>query len=167
MAHDNACLVEAMRPLFLERLMEGGDSAAAESDILSMTHEAAREAYARALEAWDASLCSSLPEGTVVHDTRRRRLASRLGDISYARRVCRDRFGNPVVPLDDAMDLPERARLTPAFESELVWLAAGGSYQRACDVASYTGSSSVTRTTVMGCVHRAGRACREEVLPLI
>lgn len=49
-----------------------------------MTHEAAREAYARSLEAWDAALCSSLAEGTVVRGKRRRKLARRQARVEDA-----------------------------------------------------------------------------------
>ena len=166
MDHDNALknLSDAIYPLFLEELMRipGGDPLGLEGRMIGRLHEAARDAYARALEALDQRLCSSLPAGVGVHDRRPRTLATRFGDVSFRRRTCRDAFGNTVVPLDDALDLPAGARVSPCAEAELVWLAAGDSYQRAADTLERSGGSRVSRSCVEACVHRAGEACRED-----
>jgi hypothetical protein len=68
----------------------------------------------------------------------------------------------PLHPLDSLLELPPNARISPEFESEIVWLAAGGPCQRAADVAAFTGSSRITRNAVMGCMRRAGRACERD-----
>lgn len=156
-------IAKLLGPEFRRMLAEGAaDPTAAEASMVALLMECGRAAYASALEARDAELCASLPEGTRVHDRRRRTIATRLGDVAFRRRTCLDRFGNAVVPLDDDLDLARGARVSPALESLLVWLAAGDSYQRAADAAAETGSSRVSAACVMGCVHRAGRACREE-----
>lgn len=156
-------IAEIAFPRFLD-LLRGcaDDPAGAEGEMIGELLAAGREAYAMALEARDAELCASLPEGTRVHDRRRRTLATRLGDVSFSRRTCLDRYGNPAVPLDDALDLAAGARVSPGLESLLVALAADCSYQRAAGIAAETGSSEVSAACVMGCVHRAGAACREE-----
>lgn len=152
-----------LEPLFLTMLREGAsDPVAAEASMVSLLMECGRTAYASALEDWDLELCATLPGGTRVHDRRRRTIATRLGDVTFSRRTCRDRLGNPAVPLDEALDLAAGARVSPALEELLVWLAAGDSYQRAADTAERTGSSGVSAACVMACVHRAGMACREE-----
>lgn len=167
MADDTTTLSDCIYPLFLDALRglasaAGADPLAPEADVLARLHEAACDAYARALESLDAELCASLPAGARVRDLRRRTIATRFGDVTFRRRACADACGNPLVPLDDAIDLPERARISPALEAELVWLAASDSYQRAADAAAYTGSSRVSRTAVMGCMRRAGDACRSD-----
>lgn len=68
----------------------------------------------------------------------------------------------PRHPIDSLLELPPNARISPEFESEIVWLAAGGTCQRAADVAAFTGSSRTTRNAVMGCMRRAGRACERD-----
>ncbi|MCH3942557.1 MAG: UPF0236 family protein [Atopobiaceae bacterium] len=160
-------IADLMEPAFLE-LLEGlgpngdGDPLAIETKMMGMVLAAARSAYARALEALDDELCRSLPAGTRIRDRRRRTMGTRLGDVTFVRRTCIDSFGNTVVPVDDAIDLPERARVSPALEAEVVWLAAETSYRLASETLARSGASALSAATVEWCVHRAGRACRDE-----
>lgn len=161
-------LSDAIFPLFIEALRRlaampaDARSMDVEAEVSQEVVQAEASAYARALEAMDEELCACLPEGTRVHDARSRTIATRVGDVTFRRRRCIDRAGNLDIPLDSLLELPPNARMSPEFESEIVWLAAGGSYQRAADVAAFTGSSRITRNAVMGCMRRAGRACEKD-----
>lgn len=162
-----ARIADLMEPAFLGMLEElgpraDGDPLLVEDGMVGMALAAARIAYARALEALDDELCRSLPAGARIRDRRRRTMGTRLGDVTFSRRTCTDRLGSTVVPVDDAIDLPARARVSPCLESELVWLAAKTSYRMAAEVVTRSGGSTVGAATVEWCVHRAGEACRDE-----
>lgn len=162
-----ARIADLMEPAFLEMLEGSGPRAvggplSVEAGMVGVALSAARAAYARALEALDDELCRSLPAGTRIRDRRRRTMGTRLGDVTFVRRTCTDRLGNTVVPVDDAIDLPARARVSPCLESELVWLAAKTSYRMAAETVARSGGSTVGAATVEWCVHRAGEACRDE-----
>lgn len=133
-----------------------------ERRVRSELMQAAAAAYGMALERMDRQLCASLPEGVHVHDIRKRTVATCFGDVSFRRRRCCDRAGSTDAPLDILMGLAPSARITPGLESELVWLAAQTSYQRAADIAAHMGSSAVSRDAVMGCMRRAGHACEAD-----
>lgn len=156
-------IAELLLPRFLEILRGcGADPVSAEGEMPSALLAAWRAAYSAAPEARDGELCGSLPQGTRVRDRRHRTVATRLGDVGFSRRTCADRYGNAVVPLDEALDLAPGARVSPGLESLLVALASSCSYRPAADIAAETGSSRVSAACVMGCVHRAGAACRED-----
>lgn len=157
---------QALAELFWEALSEShaGGGATLESfedDAISIGHAAMADAIAAALERLDAALCSSLPEGWRVHDRRRRALATKVGDVSFAWTRVRDRRGVAEVPLAEALDLPHGCRVSPAASSFLVAAGAEVSYAKSARLLEMSGGSSVSPTAVMGALRAAGELCAE------
>ena len=140
---------------------EGIDFGTFESRCIHLGHSVIAEAMSAALERFDASLCSNLPEGCKVHDKRDKTLASEVGDLRFRYRRVRDAYGNTVVPYADALDLPWGARVSPGAKSFLVDAGADVSYQKAANLLARNGSR-VSATTVMNSIRRVGALCAEE-----
>lgn len=73
------------------------------------------EALGLALEALDARLLAQKTEGISVHDVRSRTLATEIGDVGFSLRRYRDRFGEDVYLLADALDIPYGCRSSHAI----------------------------------------------------
>lgn len=166
MAQDSTSKREAVSYLasafFAALSQDGVTLEEAEDACIAIGHAAMAEAYAGALERLDAALCSSLPEGTRVHDRRERTLATKVGDVTFRYRRCRDAAGNTVVPLADALDVPWGSRISPAAASFLVGAGAQVSYARSAALLESAGGSRVSAVAVMGRLHGIGELCAEE-----
>ena len=154
---------ESLAEAYSELLASGGlDLAGFEDRALAIAHEAAARAYGISLERRDSELRASLPEGVRPHDRRRRSLATRLGDVSFAVTRCTDRLGLGSCPLLDELDLPYGARVSPGAASLLVELASDVSYARAGATLARLGGSRVSAAGVMRLMRSAGALCAAE-----
>ena len=139
------CLAEAYSELLRSR---GLTLERFEDRALEVARAAAARAYGAALERRDSELCASLPEGARAHGRRRRALATRLGDVSFAATRCVDRLGLQLCPLLVELDVPYGARVSPSASSLLVELASDVSYARAGRMLGRCGGSRVSATSV-------------------
>ena len=135
-----------------------------ESEDLCMRegHLLLAEALSSALERYDDLLCSKLPDGLRIHDRRRRTLATKLGDVGFSWRRCRDAAGNTVIPLADALDIPWGARISPSARAFLVEAGAEVSFAKSARLLGSAGGSSVSAASVMGALHKTGELCARE-----
>lgn len=154
---------DALSAIFTEiALREGIGLEEAEDLCIGQGHLAMSQAMSRALERLDAALCSALPVGTAVHDRRSRTLATKMGDVAFRYRRCRDEHGNTVVPLADALNVPWGARISPAASVFLVEAGADVSFASAARLLEKSGGSKVSPTSVMRRLHGIGELCAEE-----
>ena len=116
------------------------------------------EALGLALEALDARLLAQKTEGISVHDVRSRTLATEIGDVGFSLRRYRDRFGEDVYLLADALDIPYGCRISPGAQEFLVQSASLVSYAKAAKLLARHGSS-VKATSVMRSPRDAGALC--------
>lgn len=160
LASATACLARA----FLAALERTPDMTfeALEGEVLSIGHRAISKGLELALEALDARLCSQLPAGHHVHDSRDRELATQVGDIRFSYRRVKDQHGYAYSPLAEALDLPCAARISPGAASWLVDAAILVSYERSAALMRRAGGSRVSATSVMNQVRRAGALCEAE-----
>ena len=91
-----------------------------------------------------------------VHDARERTLATKMGDVSFRCRRCRDEAGRTVVPLADALGLQWGARVSPAARAFLVGAGAEVSFASSAALLASAGGSAVSAPTVMRAVRRSG-----------
>ena len=160
--HDTTSAVTCLTSVFLDLLKtEFPALAQFEDEAVRIGHQAIAEAMGRALEMLDRELCSDLPKGTCIHETRRRTLATEVGDVSFSRRVCRDGYGCAYVPLDEAIDLPRGMRISPGAFAFLIDAGAEVSYQKAADLLARAGGSAVTARSVMRAMRKTGDACEQ------
>ena len=162
-AADRAQAEGCLTSIFCEVLASCGESLEDAEDLcLAAGHEILAKAFGRALERLDAKICAELPKGTRIHDKRQRTMATKMGDVTFRYRRCRDEYGNTVVPLADALDFPWNARISPAARVFLVTAGADVSFVRSARLLESAGGSSVSPASVMRCVHRAGELCAAE-----
>lgn len=155
--------VALMTEIFAEIVAEDGRGLLESEDLcLRAGHDVMREALARALELLDDKLCASLPGGVRVHDARERTLATKMGDVSFRCRRCRDEAGRTVVPLADALGLQWGARVSPAARAFLVDAGAEVSFASSAALLASAGGSAVSAPTVMRAVRRSGELCAAE-----
>lgn len=152
-------LTEAFSEAARAACADGRGMEAAEDACVAIAHGLSAEALSAALERMDDELCSSLPGGVRVHDRRPRTLATKVGDVSFRCRRCRDAAGNAVVPLADTIDVPWGARISPSAAAFLVQAGARVSYAGAAALLSMAGGSAVS---VTGLVHGEGALCAAE-----
>ena len=90
---------------------EGASLEEAEDLCIELGHSLMAAALAAALERLDARLCAGLAGGVRVRGMKRRTLATKMGDVTFRCRCCRDASGNAVSPLEEALDVPWGARV--------------------------------------------------------
>lgn len=153
--------VAALAQMFFEEACRSADLSQLESDAIGIGHRCMADALGLALEALDAHLLAEKPGGLRVHDIRPRTLATEIGDVAFSIRRYRDRFGEDVYLLADALDIPYGCRISPGASAFLVECASHISYSKAVKLLGRHGSS-VSATSVMGCMREAGLLCAEE-----
>lgn len=107
--------IAALAELFFESACRSADLAQLESSAIDIGHGCMAEALGLALEALDARLLAQKTEGISVHDVRSRTLATEIGDMGFSLRRYRDRFGEDVYLLADALDIPYGCRSSHAI----------------------------------------------------
>ena len=155
-----SALSDAFLELMSDRSHEG--FASIERAAWTLGNQAMALGLARALEALDRRLCESLPSGTRVHDVRSRTLLTEAGDVKVRLTRARDAYGNTVVPVAEALDLPWGCRISPGAEEFLVEAGSTVSYERAARLMARNGGSRVSASAAMSALRRAGAACRAE-----
>ena len=152
--------VASMAEIFLAGARGAADFAAFEDAAIAAGHSMMAEAMGRALEARDAELAAGRPAGLRMRDRRERTLATEVGDVSFSRCRYAGEEG-AVYLLDDALDLPWGARVSPGAAAFLVTAGTMASYARTASLLARRGSS-VSATAVMACLRSAGALCAEE-----
>lgn len=133
--------------------------AALEGAAKRMALASGAEALSRALEAYDRKLlASSRPAGSRVHSRRARTLATTMGDVTFRRALLLDAAGSTLCPLDEELGLPLGDRVSPSAREFLVTCGADVPFARTARLMEMAGGSSVSATTVMNSVRRAGEA---------
>ena len=137
-----------------------------EKFVIDITHQVSAKAYGCALTHLDQMLFESKPKELKVKEMRHRRLATSIGDVSFKRRVYKDRYNNPVVLLDEALDLAHGTRISPYAKELLVDASAEVSYAKASCILERFGGSSVSAHAVMDILRQTGELLAEEDVSL-
>lgn len=154
-----ACLTKVFTGILLA---DGVSMECAEDRCISSAHELMARAFGAALEILDEKLCADLPDGVRVHDRRKRTLATKMGDVAFRCRRCRDASGCSVIPLADALDAPWGARISPAAASFLVEAGADVSFSGSARLLESAGGSKASAASVMCRMHGVGELCADE-----
>lgn len=155
--------IAALAELFFESACRSADLAQLESSAIDIGHGCMAEALGLALEALDARLLAQKPEGIPVHDVRSRTLATEIGDVGFSLRRYRDRFGEDVYLLADALDIPYGCRISPGAQEFLVQSASLVSCAKAAKLlaryAPPTTRRRLASRTETACSRAAKHAC--------
>ena len=138
--------IAALAELFFESACRSADLAQLESSAIDIGHGCMAEALGLALEALDARLLAQKPEGIPVHDVRSRTLATEIGDVGFSLRRYRDRFGEDVYLLADALDIPYGCRISPGAQEFLVQSASLVSCAKAAKLLARHGAAVIPGT---------------------
>lgn len=160
MDYDTASAVACLTSVFLEVLEQDCQTLKSyEDEVIRLGHGVMAKAMAGALELFDDRLFKSYSPGLRVKEKRARSLATRMGDVSFVRRVCADAYGNPLAPLDEALDLPHGSRISPGAVGFLINAGIEVSYAKAAHLLELGGGSSVSARSVMGALRKSGSKC--------
>lgn len=163
MNYDTAEAVACLTSVFLEVLKQKLPTLESfEDEVLSIGHDVMLQAMVASLELFDDGLCDAYTPGVTIKEKRPRSLATRIGDACFARRICTDQYGNPVVPLDEVLDLPHGSRISPGAANFLLSAGIEVSYAKAAYLLELSGGSSVSARSVMGILRKSGSRCAQD-----
>jgi len=105
-----------------------------EMQALEKARRAALADLKRTLEELDARLWGQRGPELVLVDIRSRKVLTAVGEVEIRRRYCRRPDGSMVFPLDEAIGLEPKKRLSPQLKKLAVSLSCELTYRRAVDV---------------------------------
>ena len=165
MNYDTAAAVACLTSVFLEVLEQDFPTLKSfEEDVIDVGHGVMAKAMSSALEIFDERLCRGYAPALRIKERRERRLATRIGDVGFRRRICADKHGNPLVPLDEALGLPHGARISPGAARFLSNAGIEVSYAKAAHLLELSGGSRVSARSVMGLLRKSASKCEEDDL---
>lgn len=156
-------LVQLILPLAeaLQRVWEtGADFAALEQGVQRVLQQAGQALVAAALEHWDDRLYATREDAVTVVRKAPRTVQTVFGPVTFRRRTVQDRrTGARYCPLDQALGIPARARLSPTVQTLAVQCALETSYHGAARLLQAL-LPQVDAMTVWHAVQRVGAAER-------
>lgn len=154
--------VERLSKLLLEELGDLFDTqedftwAELEHFIRKEGNKILARAHERCLEKLDDKLCAEKNSRWVVAKKERVKKASLLGDISFTKRIYREReIGVSCCFLDKKLHAPRRMRATPAFAKMAARIACDLSFQKTADMLEVFSQSTVSKAAIKDFVARA------------
>lgn len=149
-------LAEAASAHFLPELMATEDFDSFEASVATGIRSLAARCVARSVEAFDASLRSSLPAGWTLHEVVARTIVTLVGEVTYRRSIYLDRFGRRRAWADELLGIPKRSRLSANAFLWVVRRAAEVSYRKTAAAFEEATGCRISHVTVMNCVRAEG-----------
>lgn len=130
-------------------------------NLVGDSRENAAEIVAKNAERLDAAIYAKIDHSRFAVATRRERtVMTSLGEVRFKRRVYFDSFGKSYIcPLDSALGLPPRARVSPELKRALVVNASEMTYSMAARHSCLKGS--VSKSTVCRAIRDCSVAAAE------
>ena len=120
------------------------------------------QAANRALEMLDDALYAQCAQDLRARERRVRTLASTVGDLKFSRRIYEDKYKNSTPLIDEVLDIPYRAKISPLAREFLVHMASKVSYQESVNILAARGGSTVSASSVMRLMHQVGHDCKAQ-----
>ncbi|MDR0346787.1 MAG: UPF0236 family protein [Coriobacteriales bacterium] len=153
---DTTFCVDALSELFYKNLLETEDFGKHVEYCEVTGRLIIRAAFIKNLVRFDDELLSEVPKGWRLCGSRKRTVITMLGEISYTRRIYTDEFGCRRYPLDEVLGVASHQHLDKDAFLWIVRCAADVSYEKTAKAFNDRTGTSITRQTVMRCVHRCG-----------
>jgi hypothetical protein len=153
---DTTFCVEALSELFYKNLLETEDLGKHIAHCGAIGPILLRAALIKNLTRFDDELKGEVPKGWKLVDRRRRTVITLLGEISYTRRVYKDEYDTRRYLLDEVLGIGSWKRIDPDAFLWIVHMAANVSYEKTVRAFKDRTGATITRQTVMRCVHKAG-----------
>ena len=165
MNYDIATAVACLTSVFLEILEQDFPTLKSfEDDVIDIGHYTMAKAMSSSLELFGEKLCKEYAPGMRIKEKRERTVATRIRDVSFTRHICIDEYGNSFAPLDEVLDLPHGARISPGAASFLVNAGIEVSYAKAAHLLELSGGSCVSSRSVMNLIRKSGSKCEDDDL---
>lgn len=159
--HDTP-VVAALAETYLSFIRSCEDFLLFEQRAYEHGFEVIAAAMSAALEAYDDELSLQRPVTWKVKDRTSRSPVSEVGQLSFSRRVYIDEVGERRYMLDEVMDLPKRARLTPGAFDKLTGFGVETSYHAAARLFNRHIGCAVTAPTVMNALRESAAMLKGE-----
>jgi hypothetical protein len=167
----NKGLMSLLATEILDGVRTCEDIATLEHTALRQAHDALALATQTALETYDQELFADTQmrreHGLIACDKRRKTILSSMGQVSFMRRRYR-RANTSCYLLDEVIDLPRQARLSPHATCQLACIANVSSYQAAADNLEQSSNHCVSRSTVKAALAVSAaqvKLCEEQSFP--
>lgn len=155
--HDDTALLKSVLVKFcLERITRFEDFERAETSSHEDVLRTLADAMSEALEVFDERLFADRPEGWRVKDARSRSVLTEFGEVTFARRVYTDEFGDRRTYLDEIVSLRPRKRLSPGAFGALALFGSEIPYERAARMLFRHCVGDVSGMTTMGVLRETG-----------
>lgn len=156
MQDDTAALHSILVEFCLERITRFEDFGRAEASAHQDVLKALADAMSEALVAFDQRLFVDRPRDWRVKDTRSRSILTEFGEVSFARRIYIDEFGDRRTYLDEILAIRPRRRLSPGAFEALALFGSEIPYERSARVLFRHCADSVSAMTTMGVLRETG-----------
>ncbi len=143
----------------VEKVLSGEmDFAVAERSLWAESLKIGLEAFENLLNAVDDALFESRPEGFRVLGKRKRKLLTRVGEVTINRRYYQDPEGEKRFLLDELFSLDERDRLSPEVAQAAGRYSTRMTYREAAEELDFFLPDAPSHTTLMNFVRKLGGA---------
>ena len=115
-----------------------------------------RDALKNNLVRFDDELKAQVCKSWKNLGKKKRTIITLVGEITYKRRVYIDEYGNRRYLLDEMLGIPQHCRIEPNAFLWIVRMASNVSFEKTAKAFKERSGTSITRQSVMRCVHNAG-----------
>ncbi|MCL2751033.1 MAG: UPF0236 family protein [Coriobacteriia bacterium] len=148
--------IDALAELFYRNLLETEDFGENLRFAGRLVPLIMQRAFVKNLERFDDKLRAEVPRSWDLCDRRKRTIITLHGEISYHRRIYIDEYGHRRYPLDEVLGIAAYQKIEPAAFEWIIRCAANISFKKTAEAFEKASGVSITRQTVMRCVHKEG-----------
>jgi hypothetical protein len=158
---DTTFCIDALSELFYENLLQTEDLGKHIEHCGVVGQLLLRAALIKNLVRFDDKLTAEVPKDWEIIDCRKRTIITMLGDVTYARRIFKDTWGNTRRLLDEVLGVAPYQHFDPDAFLWIVRMASNVSYEKTARAFNSATGAHITRQSVMRCVHKAGELLSE------
>ena len=159
---DVTVLAEQLSESYLAFLREKEDFFEFECDSCRLGFEVIAMAMSRALERFDDELHDAKPPGWRVREKAWREPMSEVGQLSFRRRVYIDDVGDRRYMLDEVLDLPKGAHITPGAFDKLTYFGVQTSYHATAKLFNRHIEGGITAQSAMNALRTSAALLKSE-----
>ena len=141
---------------FINLIKRCSNGLALEKEIWQRGIELQCQAFAQALETYDAEMARQYAGKQEVLRIDRRTVLCMFGTVTFSRRLVRREGGKPFYPLDNILGLSPYQRYSPLFLYSVTKVAAGSVYRAAAEAVNTLTPLDISHQTVGRMVRTVG-----------
>ncbi len=160
--YDATPLSNLLAQRYLSLIHETEDFLAFEEDAYSMGYKIIADAISKAIELFDDELYQQRPSDWKVKERVWRSPVSEVGQLSFRRRVYVDEVGERRSLVDEILDLPKSAHITPGAFDKLTSFGVETSYHATARLSNRHIEAGITPETAMNALRKSASLLKKE-----